>query len=168
MLELNQVKTPSSLKAFLRLAPESVFQAWTDPKIIMQWFDSAPVPLYSATIDLRPGGAWQILKSRNEEKSVGFEGEYLEVEPNAGLVFTWSHVVAYANGERDSTPYSHVEVNFTPNGTGTDVRIVHSGMNNAETRRGFAGGWEFAFGTMISMFSKTRGKSRLGNESGVV
>jgi hypothetical protein len=67
-----------------------------------------------------PGGAWQFLESQGEEKSVGFEGEYLVIEPGKRLVFTWSQVIAYAGGERESIPYSQVEIIFTVHGQGTE------------------------------------------------
>ena len=131
-----------------------MFQAWTDPDIVMKWFGRAPNSLHSATIDLRHGGAWQFLETKDEDKSVGFEGEYLDIEPGERLVFTWSKVIAHATGERESTPSSQVEVTFSAKGNGTDVRLVHSAMHSEDVRRGFAGGWEFAFNTMSALLSK--------------
>ena len=93
------------------------------------------------------------MEAQDAEKSIGFEGEYLEIEPGSRLVFTWSKITAYATGERDSTPASQVEVNFTAKGGGTDVRVVHSAMDSEATRKGFAGGWEFAFKTMTALLS---------------
>ncbi len=135
--------------------PAEVFQAWTDPAIVKQWFGRAPNALHSATIDLREGGAWRFLETSIEQKSVGFEGTYIVIEPNARLVFTWSKVVAYATGERDATPTSQVDVTFSPRGDGTDVRLVHSQVHDEETRNAFSGGWAFAFNTMRALLSSS-------------
>ena len=144
---------PIIVEGYFAATPARVFQAWTDPNIVMKWFGRAPNSLHSATIDLRQGGAWRFLESRDEEKSVGFEGEYLDIEPGKRLVFTWSKVVAHATGERDSTPYSQVEVIFTAKGHGTDVRLVHSAVHSEDARRGFGGGWNLAFNTMSALLS---------------
>ena len=144
---------PIIVEGYFAATPARVFQAWTDPNIVMQWFGRVPNSLHSATIDLRQGGAWQFLESRNDEKSIGFEGEYLDIEPGERLVFTWSKVVAHASGERESTPHSQVEVIFTPKGEGTDVRLVHSAVHTEDTRKDFGGGWNFAFNTMSTLLS---------------
>lgn len=142
---------PIIVEGYFAATPARVFQAWTDPNIVMKWFGRVPNSLHSATIDLRQGGAWQFLESKDEEKSVGFEGEYLDIEPGERLVFTWSKVIVHASGERESTPHSRVEVILTEMGSGTAVRLVHSAVHSEETRRGFGGGWECAFNTMSTL-----------------
>ena len=156
---------PIIVEGYFAATPARVFQAWTDPDIVMKWFGRAPNSLHSATIDLRQGGAWRFLKSSDVEKSVGFEGEYIDIEPGQRLVFTWSHVIAYASGKREATPYSQVEVIFTAKGTGTDVRLVHSAVHSEEARRGFGGGWEIAFNTMSALLSHSEGVSQFGIEN---
>ena len=49
-----------------------------------------------------------------ENPASGFGGQYLEVGPGEKLVFSWSHVIAHATGEREEPPQSRVEVDFTP------------------------------------------------------
>jgi len=142
---------PIIVEGYFAVTPETMFQAWTDPDIVMKWFGQIPNSLHSAHIDLRQGGYWQFLKSRNAEKSVGFEGEYLDIVPGTRLVFTWSQIVAHASGQRDATPSSRVEVTFKANGIGTDLRVVHSAVPTEDLRRGFAGGWAAAFATMTQM-----------------
>ena len=142
---------PIVVEGYFAASPARVFEAWTDPGIVVKWFGQAPNSLHSATIDLRPGGEWRFLKSKDADKSVGFEGQYLEIEPDEKLVFSWAHVVAHANGEREATPYSRVEVMFTAHGSGTHVRLVHSAVRAEDARRGIGGGWEAAFGFLISV-----------------
>lgn len=144
---------PIIVEGYFAAAPARVFQAWTDPDMVMKWFGYAPNSLQGARIDLRPGGAWQFLKSNDAEKSVGFEGEYLEIDPGKRLRFTWSYFVEHANGEREATPASQVEVHFTANGSGTDIRLVHGAIQDEGTRQGFAGGWDAAFGTLNTILS---------------
>lgn len=142
---------PIVVESYFAASPARVFEAWTDPDIVMQWFGQAPNSLHSATIDLRLGGEWRFLKSSDDEKSVGFEGQYLEIEPGEKLVFSWAHVIAYANGDREATPYSRVEVVFTAQGSGTYLRLVHSAVRAEEARRGIGGGWEASFGHLTDV-----------------
>ena len=142
---------PIIVEGYFVATPARVFRAWTDPNIVMKWFGPKPNSLHSATIDLRRGGAWQFLESKDEEKSVGFEGEYLEIDPGRRLVFTWSKFVERLAGEREATHSSRVEVVFLARDKGTLVRLVHSAVHGDELRRGFAGGWNFAFGTIRAL-----------------
>ncbi len=140
---------PIIVEGYFAAAPAKVFEAWTDPNIVVKWFGQTPNSLHSATIDLRPGGTWRFLKSKDDVKSVGFEGQYLEIQPGEKLVFSWAHVITHANGEREATPYSRVEVTFTAKGKGTYVRLVHSAVRSEDARRGIGGGWEAAFTFLV-------------------
>lgn len=144
---------PIIVEGYFAATPATVFRAWTDPNIVMKWFGYAPNSLQGASIDLRPGGAWQFLKSSDDEKSVGFEGEYIEIDPDKRLRFTWSYFVEHANGEREASPRSQVEVNFIANGSGTEIRLVHGAIQDEGTRQGFAGGWNAAFNTLNTILS---------------
>ncbi|WP_422367188.1 SRPBCC family protein [Pelagibius sp.] len=136
---------PIVVEGYFPASPERVFSAWTDPEAVMKWFGHGLNSLHSATIDLRPGGAWRFVRTKDAEKSVGFEGEYQEIAPGEKLVFSWAHVVVQADGAREATPYSRVEVTFTPTGKGTTVRVVHSAVRSEDARRGIGGGWQSAF-----------------------
>lgn len=146
---------PIVVEGYYAASPARVFEAWTDPDIVVKWFGQRPNSLHSASIDLRRGGVWRFLKSKDEDKSVGFEGQYLDILPDEKLVFSWAHVIAHANGEREATPYSRVEVNFTPKGKGTYVRLVHSAVRDQDARRGIGGGWEAAFASMVNALDKS-------------
>lgn len=159
-MDFNFVKTelgsdPIVVEGYFASPPERVFEAWTDPKIVMKWFGRAPNTLISADIDLIPGGTWQFIYLRDEEKSVGFEGHYLEIENGVRLVFSWSHVVTSALGVREASPASQVEVLFTKKGGGTDIKLIHSAILDADTRQGTGGGWEVAFTSMQALLNKT-------------
>ena len=130
---------PIVVEGYFGVSPEKAFEAWTDPNIVMKWFGRQPNGLHSATIDLRTGGIWRFLESKDGDRSVGFEGQYLDVKPNEKLVFSWARVITHDGGGREATPTSRVEVEFTPRGSGTHVRLVHSAIHDEDTRRRFGG-----------------------------
>ncbi|MBO6900571.1 MAG: SRPBCC domain-containing protein [Rhizobiaceae bacterium] len=136
---------PIVVEGYFAATPDEVFEAWTTPEIIVQWFGLERDSLHSADIDLRPGGQWRFLHSKDAEKSTGFEGRYIDVKPQEKLIYTWAYVVEHRNGEREVSPDSQVEVDFIPQGKGTIVRLVHSMVRTEDARRGIGGGWQASF-----------------------
>lgn len=63
---------------------ERVFDAWTKPEQIAQWWDPTGAPLVECTIDLRVGGTFRFV---NGGHGPPFEGAYRVVERPAKLVF---------------------------------------------------------------------------------
>lgn len=133
---------PIIVEGFLAASPKAVFQAWTDPKIVMKWFGSRPHSLLSAKIDLRIGGVWRFILYDDEQETMGFEGKYLVVNPSHRLVFNWSKFTRGPSGSGDEPSVSQVDITLTARGAGTDIRIVHSAITDKETRIGFTDGWE--------------------------
>ena len=143
---------PVVVEGYFAASPGRVFEAWTNPDMVVKWFGSKPHSLHSADIDLRPGGSWRFVMSSGEKGSNRFEGEYLDVEPDRRLVFSWSHVIEKPDGARDATPHSRVEVDFSPKGAGTYVRLVHSAIRTEDARRGVGSGWEQSFRYITGIF----------------
>lgn len=132
---------PVFVEATFPAAPARVFRAWTVPAEVKKWFGSNPGALESAVINLRPGGRWCFTESTSAAGSVGFEGEYLQIEGGTKLVFTWSKFTEDPSGHREGTPSSRVEVQFNPSGEGTHLTIRHSAIGDSELRADFAFGW---------------------------
>jgi uncharacterized protein YndB with AHSA1/START domain len=110
-------------------SPETVFEFFTDPAKAVQWMGE------SATLDPRPGGIYRLTMSNDWIVL----GEYVEVDPPRRVVFTWGW-----EGDMAATPpgTSTVEVDLMPDGEGTLVRLVHSGLPNEESTASHRAGWE--------------------------
>jgi uncharacterized protein YndB with AHSA1/START domain len=67
-----------------------VFEAWTRPELFKRWWapKSAGVPLLSCEMDVRVGGRYRAEFGRDASESMAFVGRYIEVIPNARLVWT--------------------------------------------------------------------------------
>ncbi|MEM8750741.1 MAG: SRPBCC family protein [Pseudomonadota bacterium] len=143
---------PLIVEGYFAVSPARMFEAWTSPDIVKQWFGLKPNSLHAAEIDLRQGGRWRFVNSIDDEKSTMFEGEYLEIEPDRRLVFSWSHAVRFVNGEKDVTPPSRVEVEFEQMGSGTNVTLCHTAIQSEDARKGVGSGWETSFGILADMF----------------
>ena len=67
-----------------------VFEAWTKPELIRRWWapKSSGVPLTSCEADVRVGGRYRFEFGRDGAKPMAFFGRYIEVIPDARLVWT--------------------------------------------------------------------------------
>ncbi|MEO6421020.1 MAG: SRPBCC domain-containing protein [Polyangiaceae bacterium] len=65
---------------------EQVFDAWTKPEHVTEWWDPTGTPLTECTIDLRPGGTFRFV-NRGNAHAPPFEGAYRVIERPTKLVF---------------------------------------------------------------------------------
>lgn len=67
-----------------------VFQAWTTPALFQRWWapKSLGMNILSCEMDVRTGGRYRLTFGQDEASSFSFFGKYLEVIPNARLVWT--------------------------------------------------------------------------------
>ena len=68
-----------------------VFKAWTTPALLMRWWapKAAGLTLVSCAVDARTGGSYRFeIKHTSAPEPMAFFGKYLEVIPNARLVWT--------------------------------------------------------------------------------
>jgi len=67
-----------------------VYEAWTRPELFMRWWapKSMGVPLLSCEMDVRVGGGYRVAFGQDASSAMEFFGKYLEVIPNARLVWT--------------------------------------------------------------------------------
>ncbi len=67
-----------------------VFEAWTKPELFVRWWapKSIGVPILSCEMDVRTGGKYRLEFGTDAANSWTFFGKYLEVVPNARMVWT--------------------------------------------------------------------------------
>jgi uncharacterized protein YndB with AHSA1/START domain len=67
-----------------------VFDAWTKPELLKRWWipKSTGMSLLSCEADVRVGGRYRFEIGQGASKSMAFFGKYIEVIPNARLVWT--------------------------------------------------------------------------------
>jgi uncharacterized protein YndB with AHSA1/START domain len=67
---------------------ELVFDAWTDPEHMVQWWGPSVFTNHSCELDVRPGGAWQIVMRSPDGTDFRCQGVYSEVVKPERLIFT--------------------------------------------------------------------------------
>src|SRR4029079_10386397 len=70
--------------------PRILFEAWTRPELFMRWWapKSMGMSLLSCEMDVRAGGKYRLEFAHEGSKGMAFFGKYIEVIPNARLVWT--------------------------------------------------------------------------------
>ena len=65
-----------------------VFDAWTKPEQVAQWWDPRHLPLAVCEIDLSPNGRFLFVTQGPDGAAHPFSGRYREIVPPTRLVFT--------------------------------------------------------------------------------
>jgi uncharacterized protein YndB with AHSA1/START domain len=67
-----------------------VFDAWTKPELMKRWWapKSSGMSLLSCEMDVRTGGSYRLEFGQESSTTMAFFGRYLEVIPNARIVWT--------------------------------------------------------------------------------
>ncbi len=121
---------------------DKVFRAWTEPKILKQWFAPKPWTTPGAALDVRPGGSALIVMRDPDGNDHPSEGVYLEVVENEKLVFTDAFTAAWAPAEK---PFMTAIVTFeeAAGQTRYTARVRHFTVADREAheKMGFHAGW---------------------------
>jgi len=105
---------------------EKVWAALTDPTAIGAWMGEA----ITIQVDLKVGGRYRLFSGETT-------GSFTRVEKPGHLEYTWRQGEWHADW-----PDSVVRWKLTPDGQGTQVRLIHSGFPNVEERDGHDEGWD--------------------------
>jgi uncharacterized protein YndB with AHSA1/START domain len=116
---------------------ERVFQAWTDPEALKQWFgphDDYKIP--TVEVDVRVGGKYRFVLVSPDGNNNTVVGTYKEIQPNEKLVFTFT----WEEGGMDIGE-TLVTVEFRDKGNQTEVSLTHELLPTEEARQAHSEGW---------------------------
>ncbi|HVN22027.1 MAG TPA: SRPBCC domain-containing protein [Dongiaceae bacterium] len=122
--------------------PERIFKALTDAGELQRWFGSPECPLKYWKMDAQVGGQYSYATEKgsivvNGVSQFECHGEILECDPPRLLVYTW-----IGNWHDQPGARTIVRWELALKGTGTQVRVTHSGLANLPVaREDYAGGW---------------------------
>ena len=117
----------------LPAAPEVVFDAWTTPEDMTNWFGPSMVPVSVPKLELRVGGEYRV-DMHGEGKDYIHTGKYLEIDRPNKLVFSWF----LQGGQENETV---VTLDLKAEGGGTLLTLTHERFSTAESRDGHKKGW---------------------------
>ena len=121
-----------TIKRRINASPAKVFDAWTDPQKLKQWF--LPPEAVLAESDPRIGGRYRIVVRSPGGEEHDVSGTYREVIADEKLVFTWAW---RSTPERESL----VTVALKPDGNGTLLTLTHEQFFDEAARDRHQAGW---------------------------
>jgi uncharacterized protein YndB with AHSA1/START domain len=143
----NQLTPTVNIPWHFDAAREKVWQAWTDPQMVTQWFGSDPDgKVLSATINARPGGTFEITFANADGTAFTCFGTYQEVDTYKKLAFTWSWI-----NSPDVVEFVTVSLRDEPGGTHMDFEIANIDPNSAHN---YEPGWKSTFEKLERALSK--------------
>jgi uncharacterized protein YndB with AHSA1/START domain len=141
------------LERTVDVPPERVWEAWTQPEKLKQWFTPAPWRTTECEIDLRPGGRFRTVMRGPAGEVMDSTGCFLEVVPGRRLVFTDALGPGYRPKE---APFMTAIISIEPDGRG-GTRYVATALHRDEATRkshedmGFHTGWGTALDQLVAM-----------------
>jgi uncharacterized protein YndB with AHSA1/START domain len=143
MSELESAPHELSLTRVIPASADKLFQAWTRPELLKQWFAPLPFTTTTAELDVRPGGANLIVMRGPDGTEYPNRGIYLDVVENKRLVFTDAFTSAWIPSAK---PFMTAIITFEDIGGGQTRYTARALHWNAEDREahekmGFHEGW---------------------------
>lgn len=139
-------------------APRSLlWECWTTPKHIRNFFVPKPHSIDDCEIDLRVGGRFNVVMNVDGNQMAN-DGVYLEVEKDKRLVFT----DAYSEGWKPAVdPFMTAIIEFEDNGNGGTTYTAIARHRTSDARQthedmGFFDGWGTVV-TQLEEYAKTLG-----------
>ncbi len=117
--------------------PSTVFRHLVDAEHMVQWMGTA------AELDARPGGVMTVTVNADAVA----QGEFVEVVTDRRVVFTWGWT-----GNNGIPPGSTtVEIDLTPDGDDTIVRLRHTGLPDSDAATRHTEGWTMYLGHLVAL-----------------
>lgn len=81
-------ETEIRFNRFFARSPQVLFDAWTQPRHIRQWWGCEGSTISDCDVDLRVDGAWHLVMTMPDGSDHPFRGVYREIVPGEKLVYT--------------------------------------------------------------------------------
>jgi uncharacterized protein YndB with AHSA1/START domain len=122
------------VRRWIRASPERIFDAWTQPRHLKQWWGPKSVECIAAEVDLRVGGRYRIANQFPDGRILWISGEFEAIERPHRLVYTWSV-------GSDELAAERVTVTFEARGEETEVIVAHERIPTEAMRDMHEQGW---------------------------
>ncbi len=130
--------TAISIETTFDAAIEKLWQAWTDPALVMKWFGSDPNgKVQKAKLDVRPGGYFEITFNDSDLSEHTCCGVYKDVQEFSRLTFSWTW-------KSEPGVESFVTLLLHANGNNTLIQFEHANLG-AASKHNYLIGWQGAF-----------------------
>ena len=111
---------------------EELFEAFTNPKIMSEWFYPDEDMSVEVNNTFKVGGGYTLKMHGKDGVTYTHVGEYKEIVPPEKLVFTWNS---------DFVQNTLVTIAFNKSDSGTEIVLTHDLLPSEEQAECHVGGW---------------------------
>lgn len=136
-----------NIERLIAAPPEKLFELWTDPAKLVQWWGPEGTNVPEHALDVRPGGKWRtVMRLANGERYT-VSGVYRVIDPPRRLVFTWG----WDDDKGMRGHETEVTVLFHPAPGGTRLALTQRAFESADARDRHGIGWKSSFDCLARM-----------------
>jgi uncharacterized protein YndB with AHSA1/START domain len=132
------------MRQLIRGEREKIFQAFSDPKLALQWGPDG-CRVVSFETDMRVGGAWRETMDCAGELYTA-HGVYQEIVPGQKVVFTHQW-------DEENPVETLVTFEFKDRKGGTEIVLTQTGFRDASAAKGHEEGWSSALASFAKLFA---------------
>ena len=126
------------IETTIHASVEKVWEAWTEPSIIMNWFGSDPKgEVLGAKLDVRPGGSYEVTFKDSDKTEHTCRGFYNEIKKFSKLTFSW-------HWKSEPDVESLISLLLTAEGKSTRMQFEHKNFGSG-SKHDYVKGWESTF-----------------------
>lgn len=142
----------------IQASAERLFQAWTEPEQLRQWWGPESVTCIEAEVNLQVGGRYRIGNQFSDGSVVWISGTFELIDAPHTLVYTW-RIGTDPDEER-------VTVSFrATNDAQTEVTVVHERIPDKGTRDLHEQGWFGCLEKLSSFLTRAAPRGSHGESS---
>jgi uncharacterized protein YndB with AHSA1/START domain len=138
------------MERLIAAPPERVFDLWTEPELLTQWWGPEGCDIPASALDVTPGGHWKTTMRMPSGALHTVSGVYRVIEPPRRLVFTWGW--DDDNGVRGHE--TEVTVTFEAAPGGTKLVLQQQAFESAEQRDRHGSGWSSTLNCLEQLVKK--------------
>lgn len=127
-MEKHLVKNEVFIEETFHAAIERVFQAWTDPEKLMQWYAPDHCTIRFKKIEIKNGGQFHLCISNPQAGDCWCIGEYIEIVPNTRIVFSM------INADEHGKPVNPADIGMDAQWPGSTLVTVTLFEEHGKTR----------------------------------
>jgi len=117
---------------------EKMWDAWTDPKELAQWFSPEKMTTVVDQLDFKVNGEYRIIMKNAEGKEHVAKGVYKSIQPKNELSFTWM----WEGADEHETL---ITVHFKELDQSTQMHFRHERFESEKAKEMHNEGWESTF-----------------------
>jgi uncharacterized protein YndB with AHSA1/START domain len=139
----------TSLTLVRRIAarPAIVFDALTTAEGVAAWWGPDDLPVLSAELDARVGGAYRVRFQTLDGQQHEAFGEYIEVDPPRRLVISWNY--AFGGEPAEAGRSSRIEFDVRLVDGGAELTLTHTRLADETSAAGHARGWTGSLAKLV-------------------